>query len=331
MIFRAIAALLILCLGCSAFAYDNIVDLIKRGEIEKARSLIAESSTAARRDGLLLFCGALLEPEGKESLKFLEASFKAELPPQYLEDNIYLEALYYLAEKNFERLVATADAYLQYWEAGRYRSEMIRLKALGMRLTGKIDKSEEQLERLIRENPGGLHGALGQLDRAVGLYEMGEHQSAEKICRKISDSNYDIAVVPALYLLSYYSIAQKEIDEAIFRFNVLKEGYPHAVGLDDLIDKFSGLDRQASDTRAEKITGTFYSVQVGVFSIKDNAERLAERIKKYGEKVELNTKRFSDKDYYVVYVGRFLSTDDAMAFKKRLELAEKEIFQVVAR
>lgn len=79
------------------------------------------------------------------------------------------------------------------------------------------------------------------------------------------------------------------------------------------------------------MTGTVYSVQVGVFSVKDNAKKLAGRLKQYGEPTEISDRVISGKKYYVVYVGRFLSSEEAMVFKARLELSENEAFQVVAR
>ena len=87
----------------------------------------------------------------------------------------------------------------------------------------------------------------------------------------------------------------------------------------------------SNDQVAERITGTTYSVQVGVFSVGDNARNFAGRLKKYGEPVEINEKMISGKKYYVVYAGRFLSSEKAMAFKTRLESSEKEAFQVIAR
>jgi len=132
-------------------------------------------------------------------------------------------------------------------------------------------------------------------------------------------------------MLSYYAIEQNRIDDAILYYNLLKEGYPNAVGLVDLVDKFTGIERKNKSQTAETITGTFYSVQVGVFSVRDNARALSKSMKKYGKKVEVREKRISDKDYFVVYVGRFRSTDEAIAFKTILEKSENEAFQVVAR
>lgn len=309
----------------------EIIELIRHGKIDEARQEIAEASTAARRDGTLLYYQALLESDGAKSFQFLEAAFKAEMSPRFMEDNIYLMALYYLADENYDRVASTADAYLQHWEAGRFRSEMLRLAALAHSKLGDRDRAQHDLQQMIKENEGARKGFVGRLDEAYLLYRNKEYIGAQNICRRLRQAEYDEVAAPALFMLSYYSIEQKRIDDAILYYNILREGFPHAIGRDDLIDRFSRIESTVEDRRAEEMTGTIYSVQVGVFSVKDNAKRLADRMQQYGEKVETKNKIISDKKYYVVYVGRFKSSQDALAFKSRLELSEKEAFQVVAR
>jgi len=310
---------------------EEIIDLIKRGKIDEARQEIGEASTAARRDGTLLYYEALLETDGARSFEFLQAAFKAEMSPRFLEDNIYLMSLYYFAEGDYSKVVSTAETYLQHWEAGRFRTEMQRLAALAFSLTGDKKKADSYGASMIKENEGRLDGFYGKLDKAYRLYQNRDYISAQNICRRLRQVEYDDIAAAALYMLSYYAIEQKRIDDAILYYNILREGFPHAIGRDDLIDRFSRFESKGDDRRAEEMTGTVYSIQIGVFSIKDNAKRLADRMKQYGEKVEIKDKIISEKKYYVVYVGRFKSSQDAMAFKSRLELSEKEAFQVIAR
>jgi tetratricopeptide (TPR) repeat protein len=330
MVFRI--SLLLFLGSCSLVsASDKIIDLIRQGDIDAARSMIAEGSTAARREGTLLLCQAMLEPDGGESLRFLKAAFAAGLPPQEVEDDIYLQAQYYLADGDYENLASTARDYLREWETGKHRAPMLRLAALASDRLGKRAESERFLDLLIKENPENRFGAIGKLDKAGSLYRRKDYTEAQNICRKLGQSKYDDVVAPAYFMLSFYSIDQKRIDDAILYYNLLREGYKHAVGLDDLAGRFEPFDSAAGNHRAEEITGTVYSVQVGVFSVEDNAKKLARHMETYGEKVEIGKKKISDTYYYVVYVGRFLSSADAMAFKSRLELSEQDAFQVVAR
>ena len=87
----------------------------------------------------------------------------------------------------------------------------------------------------------------------------------------------------------------------------------------------------AKDNTAEKLTGTYYSVQVGVFSVRANAERQSTAFEHYGHKVEIDRKKISSNNYFVVFVGRFSDYESARAFKLRAEQDRGEILQVVAR
>jgi tetratricopeptide (TPR) repeat protein len=328
---RIFIFLIIQAIICNFAIASNVIELINEGKIDQARQVIAEASTAARRDGTLLYYQALLESDGNKSLRFHDAAFKADMEPQFLERSTYLRALYHLADGNYEKLASTAEAYLQFWKNGQFRAEILRLATLAFKKQGRTGKADGYRKYLTMEYAGSRIGKIGKLDEAINLYEKKEYIDAQKICRRLSNTKYDEVVPSALFLLSDYSIEQKRIDDAILYYNVLKETYPNAVGLDDLVSKLGRFYRATDDNRAEQLTGTVYSVQIGVFSIKDNADKLAKRMKQYGEKVEIGRKTISDTKYYVVYVGRYQSSEEAMAFKSRLELSEKEAFQVVAR
>lgn len=319
-----------LLLSSGAVASEKVLKLIEQGELEKARMEIGRLATAATRDGSVLYCQALLESDGYASAKFLDAAFKAGMTPEWLEDNVRRKALYYLADKDYVNLASSALGYLQYWENGRYRPLMLRLYALAADKTGQKEAADRHIALLTRENENELDGDIGRLEKARRQYGAEDYTAAQKSCRALIKSKYDEVVAPALYLLSTYSFRQKRIDDAILYYNLLKESYPDAVGLDDLVSGFSDL-KVSGGGEAEKITGTFYSVQVGVFSVRDNARDMKKRMEKYGQPLDIQEKNISNKKYYVVYVGKFGSSDDAIAFKARLETQENEAFQVVAR
>ena len=152
------------------------------------------------------------------------------------------------------------------------------------------------------------------------------------ILRSLSREKSGEAVPLALYLLGVDAIERKRPDDAVFFYNLLREAYPSAVGLDDLVEQLGGLSDQVStDGRAEAITGTYYSIQVGVFSSRGNARRQADKFKAYDHKIDIKPKTISGKKYRVVYVGRFDSYEAARQFKSQLETTHGEAYQVVAR
>ncbi len=329
--FQVLIILFVSIVLVSSVLSSPIDDMIKKGRIEEARQEIDRLSTASLRNGNLLHFQALIEEDGESSFKFLEAAAGAGLSPEFLEENTYKMALYYLTDGDYKKMETTAAAYLQWWENGSYRSDMLRAEAYANQNGNDKERANRLLGNLINENEGTPIGAIGLLDRAVSLYDKKVYIQAQKICRQLANSRYEDVVAPALYMLSYYSIEQNRTDDAILYYNLLKEGYPNAIGLDDLVDRFTGIERKDKNQTAEEITGTFYSVQVGVFSVRENARASSKAMKKYGKKVDIEDKKISDKNYYVVYVGRFKSTDEAIGFKAILEKSENEAYQVVAR
>ena len=328
---RSIIFLLLVLVGAGQLAAEDLMKLIGEGRLDEVRRNIAGLSSAARRDGTLLYAQALLESDGFYSLQFLQAAAEAALPPALAQEEFYLSTLYFLAAGRYGELADSAEVYLRRWENGKYRGVMLRMTALARSKMNQQDKSDRWYGLIIKEDPNGLYGGLARLDKFRFLFQQKKYDEARKVSRKLSGLKFEEVAVPALYLGSLTALEQSRIDDAIFEYNLLKEQYSRAIGMEDLEDRFSNIRETADDQRAEKITGTIYSVQVGVFSVRANAETMVKRMKSYGQSVETSEKIISGKKYFVVYVGRFTSSEKAMALKARLETAEKESFQVVAR
>jgi TolA-binding protein len=314
-----------------ARAADDVVDLIRKGEIDEARRLLESSSSASRRDGDILFARALIESDGRKAYQLLETAENSAVNPKYKEEIVFLKTNYFLLLKDYKAAALAAAEYLENWENGKYRPTAMRLAAIAYKNAGQSEKADRFIARMLKENSETGIGAVGWLDQGNALYEAQKYGEAAKIFNNLSKSKEDAIAAPALYMNVRCAIKRGKLDDAIFQFNMFKEEYPNAIGIDDLMDDLTSNEKASDDSRAEKITGTTYAVQAGVFSNKDNAKTLARRLKQYGEAVDIADKVISGKKYYVVYAGRFVSIEKAMAFKARLELSEKETFQVIAR
>jgi hypothetical protein len=309
----------------------DLIESIRIGELDAAKREAASFYAVNNQDGKALFAKALLEADGKASLEFLTAAVRTGLPSNLKQEILCRTVLYYLAGSNYTELAKTADIYLQEWPNGEYRPEMSRLAALSAQKNNEGQKAEKTRTVLIKENPDNCASLAARLDWAANLFNQKKYVEGRKIGRRVSESKCDEAVVPALYMLTINSLEQKNIDDAIFAYNLLKDGYSGAIGLEELEDRFSKVEKSEEDQSAEKITGTIYSVQVGVFSKKDNALRAKENMTKHNQPVDVKEKIISGKTYFVVYVGRFQSSESAIRLKNALEISESESYQVVAR
>ncbi len=310
---------------------SDLINLIHQGNLEEARAMMDRNTTAARRDGQLLFGQALLEPSGDKSLQLLETAQQTGVPVSDAEDLLYQKCMYFLAAGSPEKVIEITVDYLQRWENGHYRKEILRLQAWAYEAMKDYPAASRINDILSREDANGQSGLDARLIQANALIQQKKSVEALKGLKKLIKSQDGDIAASALYLLCLSNLDQRKSDDALFYYNLLKEEFPEAVGLDDLTDRLSQVETAGGDESAEKITGTTYSVQVGTFSVKENAGKMAERMKKYSKSVKMIEKTISGKIYYVVIVGKFLSSEKAMTFKAQLETSENETFQVIAQ
>lgn len=333
--FAIVSAVVLLILVTSpvpARADRDIYSLIAYGRLDEARQALSEYATAAVRDGDVLFYQSLLETDASESARLMEASLKASVSHRYREEIHYRLAQYYLLAEDFGKLGKVLLDYYTLWESGKYHGEMLRLSVL-------LDERQRQFEAALRQSDRYLLTytteecqQVGQIDKARIMQANNKSIGSNKTLKSISRQRDGVGIPAALYLLGAEAAEKNRVDDAVFYYNLLREGYPSAVGLDHLAELMGDMSAPtSSDNTAEKITGTYYTVKVGVFSVEDNAESQADIFKRYDRPVYVEDKTISGKKYHVVYVGRFQSYPEALAFKEQLEASHGEPFQVVTR
>jgi hypothetical protein len=199
-------------------------------------------------------------------------------------------------------------------------------------ISGAYESALRQVDRSLIDGYGDSVRQLGEIDKARLMAGFGKKIGSSKLLRKLSREKKGPGVPMALYSLADQAVEKKRTDDAVFYYNILREGYPLAIGLDALINKMSSISEDKSrSAAADELTGTFYSVKVGVFSRGDYARRQAGKFRRFDKNVEVKSKKIADKKYRVVYVGNFKTYEEAAALKKTLESAFGETFQVVAR
>jgi len=310
----------------------SIYSLIMHGELKAARDSLSTASTASLRDGNHLFYQSLLEPDADKPARLMEAALNAAVSPVYQEE-IYLRlAHYYYLKEDWNRLGRIVSDYRVLWENGQYRRHMQRYSTLVDQMTSAYESAIRQADRYLLEYTDNDAAQWGIIDKARIMLAYRKRIGAVKLLRKLVREKSGPGIPQALYLLAMDAVDARRMDDAVFYYNILREGYPAAVGLDAVIKKMASMPTSdTEDNTAEKLTGTFYSVQVGVFSRKGNAKRQAKIFAAYDKKVDIETKVISGKKYRVVYVGRFATFDEANRFKKVLEANHHEVFRVVAR
>lgn len=329
---RTLRTILAAALLLSSAQAKDIYDLIAEGNIQEATDSLSHYASAATRDGDILFFQALVEKNAAESARLMEASLQTSVSAKYRQEIFYRLAQYYLVTEQFKDLARIVNEYRTYFEDGKFEREMFRLSILLDEKAGRYETALKQVDRYLVRYKGTEGAQWGTIDKARLMVAEKKPIGALEMLRSLSRESSGPGVPQALYLLAFDAYNRNQYDDAVFYYNLLREAYPSAVGLDALIDRLGSIpDKQKTDDRAERLTGTYYSVKVGVFSEKDNAKRQRDRFDSYGQKIDIGTKDISGRTYHVVYVGRFTSYNEALQFKTTLEANHDEVYQVVAR
>ena len=330
--FRIILTTVLIVSIAGSVTADRIYTLIRQGKLAEAADSLSQLSTASRRDGNVLFFQSLLESDALQAVHWMEAALNTSVDAVYREEIFYRLAQYYFGTHQYTRLGDIVNDYQALWEEGKYASEMERFSIAVDQQAGAYESAIRQVDRYLLRYSSGKRYQWGMIDKARLMLAFNKRIGAVKLLRKLSREKQGPAIPQSLYLLARDVIKRKRTDDAVFYYNILREGYPYAVGLDALVDRMSDMPAGDSESdAAEEATGTYYSVQVGVFSRKDNAKRQAELFKSYGHKVEIKKRKIADVTYRVVYVGHFRNFAQAVQFKKSLEASHNEAFRVVAR
>ena len=117
---------------------------------------------------------------------------------------------------------------------------------------------------------------------------------------------------------------QSEIpaDEALYRIGVgqqrLGNWQEASEAFTTLVKKYPSSDKAKDAARRIRLPGNFYSIQVGAFTNKSNADALASRLQQAGFEPLITTWDIEGQSWYYVRTGRFTKRTDAKVFENRL-------------
>lgn len=329
--FKSIILILLVCFGQS-LAAENIYSLINKGHLKEAADSLSKITTAANRDGNYLFYLSMLEENADEAARKMEAAMKSSVSPRFLEVIYFRLTQYYFMKDRIGKVKRLVTDYRTRWENGKYLKEMLRFLMAAEQLSNNYETALKLSDRNLLLFSRGDDKQQGMVDKARIMSGYKKRLGADKLLKDISRRKSGRGVPQALYMRSLFAINRNKTDDAVFFYNLLKESYPSAIGNDALINKMMNISiSEKADYKADELTGTYYSVQVGVFSNKGNAKKQADIFKAYDKKVDIKDKRVSDKKYHAVFVGQFKTYAEASLFKNKLEINHNDVYQVVAR
>jgi len=225
--------------------------------------------------------------------------------PQSIKNLVYLALLFFALSINIYAQDVNIVPYLQQIENGE--ADEVRNELIGLKEKYSDDPSVMFLEGVLTEN--------GQ--KAVVIYQ--------KVVDEYPDSKYADA---ALYRIYSYYYALGLYEAATEKLNKLITDYPNSPYIK--IAKQNQLpvnpeitqedDTDVTQQKKEDVVGDDYkfTIQAGAFSKIENAESLQLKFEKSGIFSEIKDKLVAGTTFHVVYVGKFVTENDAESFLKTI-------------
>ena len=306
--------------------------LISQGRIDDAREALDKLGRDSAETANALYFRAIIETDATQSAALLEKALQRNPDKRFRNEIVLRLAQYYVVTENLSKAANLIDAQ-SVKSSDAHGEELCRLRILASEQSRSLSDARKRLDLLqnTMTSPDGARWWL--VDQARLSSVEGKPKAVANALQALARQKSGPGLPQALYLLCNEAIDKGRADDAVRWFNLLRESYPRAVGLDALVDKLGGMSSQESkpDTRAEAATGTFYSVKVGVFSSKENASAQADKFRVSKVKVDIVQKSIGGKKYAIVFVGRYKSYDDAEKACRQFESQTGEQYQVVAR
>ncbi|MBI5267873.1 MAG: tetratricopeptide repeat protein [candidate division Zixibacteria bacterium] len=317
---------------CLPVRAEDISLLISQGRLDEARKALERLGRDSAGTGNALYFRAMLESDAAQSAALLEKALTRKPEARFREDIVFRLAQYYVVTKDLSKAATLIDAELSN-SPGAYGDDLGRLRILASEQSRSLSDARRRLDQLQNTMTTADGPRWWLIDQARLSSAEGKPKATQNALQALARQKGGPGLPQALYLLCSNAVEKGRADEAVRWFNLLKESYPNAVGLDALVDKLSGMPTTGSrpDTRAEAATGTYYSVKAGVFSSSDNASAQAGKFRGLKVKVEVVPKNVGGKKYSIVFVGRYKSFDEADKARQQFESQTGEQYQVVAR
>jgi len=227
------------------------------------------------------------------------------MSPQSIKNLVCLALLFSALSININAQEVNIVPYLQQIENGK--ADEVRNELIGLKERHSDDPSVMFLEGVLTEN--------GQ--KAVVIYQ--------KVVDEYPDSKYADA---ALYRIYSYYYALGLYESANEKLNKLITDYPKSPYIK--IAKQNQLpvnpeitqedETDLTQQNNEDVQGADYkfTIQAGAFSKKENAESLQLKFEKSGIFSEIKDKLVAGTTFHVVYVGKFVTENDAENFLKTI-------------
>lgn len=236
----------------------------------------------------------------------------------------------FAATKSYGAILEKGEEFLNAFTGKSPSADAVHWWTILARLkTGQVQEAETELKNAIAGDPSSEWAGRLQLLSADSRTDL---EAGVRAYRDLSRENDHYLESQSLIGLAQAYERLEEHDRMMLYRGILAEKYPNASML------YAGTsgssveaDPRPGDGRAEELADIVYTVQLGAFADKDNAQRLHEKYRAEGYTVHFFTRKIAGKTYWVVQVGSFTRLEKARELLEKLQDEDDTAYRIVVR
>ena len=313
---------------------DTLQVLIKENELQKALEFLVQQLDSNPKDGEAKFYLGKIQFNGDSSFKYLSQVIDLSQKDEKSAEALLLMAKYSFLNGSYTITSEQTKVFQESFDQSPHLPEALWLSGSSHLITGYINDAEVQFRKISQEFPGSewVPWALLGIGDCLALKNEFDHAIIQY--KKVIDQYVDSDAFPlALISLSLCYIEKKDADNAYLYYNFYRDRFPTGISdQEKLLEKIrSELSAKMKNEERQKNIGTKYTIEVGLYSSKDQAQKELEKFKSHGYTTSMVEVPKQQGVQWRVEVGIFDSQKEAESFKNRLEKLLGKTYKVINR
>jgi tetratricopeptide (TPR) repeat protein len=307
---------------------NKVIRYYNQGDFKNAQEELKSYLESNPSDYEALYYAGKLEGNAGKSAEYFKKIWESFTKIKKEEAGLEL-CLYYQAAGVDDSVLTLSSKFKTIFPKSLFLPQILWLECKSLLATGRMEQALKGFRNIVELYPSSSWAAWAQLGIAEIYFSQGSFNKSIKEYTKVIDKYAGTEAFPlALAGMSRAFEASGEKDKAVLYMNLYKERFPGGIETESQIQIDEIIPRKDPGT-AEELTGTKYSVQIGVFANQENADKVMKRLKSRGYSPGQSFKNIQNKKYYVIQVGVFNSLSEAQKLREKLEREDGEVYRIV--
>lgn len=313
---------------------DTLQVLIKENELQKAREFLIQylDSNPENREGK--FYSGKIHSDGDFSFNYLSEVIDLNQKDEKSAEALLLMAKYSFLNGSYFITSEQTKVFEKNFDQSPLFPEVLWLSGISYLITGYSDEAEIQFRKIAQKFPGSEWASWAHLGIGDCLSMKKEFDQAIVQYRKVIELYMDSDAFPlALTSLSQSYSEIKDVNNAFQYFNFYRDRFPAGISdKEKIFEKIRAeLKEKIRKEEIQKKKNINYTIQVGLFSSKNQAQKELNNFKSKGYTTKMVEVTKEEGVLWRVEVGIFNSQKKAESFKSRLEKQSGKTYKVISR